>query len=117
MLHNVWLLYKELTVHVVFFSGVDVMFTEKNVQGAVKNVRDTERLGYWLRVIDRKSEEIEIQFSGDHQNRVKQHVKYFMDNDPLASWRRIIVVLDAMGEKEAAEKIRHLAEGLAGESR
>ncbi|CAI8058445.1 hypothetical protein GBAR_LOCUS31785 [Geodia barretti] len=40
-------------------------------------------------------------------------LKYFIGRDPLASWRRIIVVLDMMrgyGGREAADKIRHLAE-------
>ena len=41
-----------------------------------------------------------------------------MDHDPLASWRRVIVVLDSMyREKEGAEKIRHLAEAVTGEGR
>ena len=41
-----------------------------------------------------------------------------MDNDPLASWRRVIVALDTMrvyGGTVVADKIRHLAEPITGE--
>ena len=48
---------------------------------------------------------------------MKKYVDYFMDHNPLASWRRVIVSLDGSGEKEAADKIRHLAEGVTGEGR
>ena len=48
---------------------------------------------------------------------MKKYVDYFMDHDPLASWRRVIVSLDAMGEKEVADKIRHVAEAVRGEGR
>ena len=39
-----------------------------------------------------------------------------MDYDPAASWRRVIVTLDLMGEKESADKIRGLAEPVTGKS-
>ena len=48
----------------------------------------------------------------------KKYVDYFMDHDPLASWRGIIVVLDRLeywGEKQEADKI--LAEAVTGEDR
>ena len=48
---------------------------------------------------------------------MKEYVNYFMDHNPLASWRGVIVSLDGSGEKEAAEKIRHLAEPITGEGR
>lgn len=41
-------------------------------------------------------------------------VSYFMDNDPLASWRRIIVVLDGIDEKETVNEIRDRAEAIRG---
>ena len=96
-----------------------MIFTRNNVQTAVRDVWNTDFLGGWLGVPDRRREEIESQFSGNDGQVKKKYVDYFMDHDPLASWRRVIVVLDQLkllGE-EAAEKIRHLAEAVTGEGR
>ena len=95
---------------------VDVMFTRNNVQRAVRNVGNTDGLGIWLGVPERRRFEIRRQFR-DKGRQVEEYVTYFMNHDPLASWRRVIVVLDRMGEKEAADKIRHLAESVTGEDR
>ena len=96
---------------------VDTRFNRNNVRRAVWNVRDTDNLGICLRVPGRRREEIKSQFRGDRGQWVKKYVDYFMDHDPLASWRRVIVSLDRMEEKEAADKIRHLAEAVTGEGR
>ena len=96
---------------------VDTRFNRNNVRRAVWNVRYTDRLGHYLCVPRRRREEIKSQFRGDGGQRVKKYVDYFMDHDPLASWRRVIVSLDDMSEKEAADKIRHLAEAVRGEGR
>ena len=99
---------------------VDVMFTRNNVQRAVRNVRYTNVLGDFLGVPGRRREEIKRQFRGDVGRQVEECVTYFMNHDPLASWRRVIIVLDVMkgyGEKEGADKIRHLAESVTGEDR
>ena len=96
---------------------VDMRFTRNNVQRAVRNVRDTDHLGIYLCVPGWRREEIKSQFRGDGGQRVKKYVDYFMDHDPLASWRRVIVSLEKMEEKEAADKIRHLAEAVTGEGR
>ena len=93
------------------------MFTRNNVQRAVRNVRNTGGLGLWLGVPDRRRLEIQRQFMGDKGRQVEEYVTYFMNHDPLASWRRVIVVLDVYGEKEDADKIRHLAESVTGEDR
>ena len=96
------------------------MFTRNNVQRAVRNVGDTDYLGDYLGVPDRRLKEIERQFRGDKGRQVEEYVTYFMNHDPLASWRRVIVVLDEMkeyGGKEAADKIRHLTESVTGEDR
>ena len=94
-----------------------MIFTRNNVQTAVRDVRRTDDLGHWLCVPRRRREEIESQFSGNDGQVKKKYVDYFMDHHPLASWRRVIVVLDLIGEKEGAEKIRHLAEAVTGEGR
>ena len=95
-----------------------MIFTRNNVQTAVRDVRSTDRLGAWLGVPLRRRSEIESQFRGNDGQVKKKYVDYFMDHDPLASWRRVIVVLDALerygGEPE---KIRHLAEAVTGEGR
>ena len=96
---------------------VDTRFNRNNVRRAVWNVRNTDRLGGCLRVPDWRQREIKSQFREDGGQWVKKYVDYFMDHDPLASWRRVIVSLDEMGEKEAADKIRHLAEAVRGEGR
>ena len=96
---------------------VDMIFTRNNVQTAVRDVRWTDDLGDCLYVPRRRLSEIDSQFSGNDEQVKKKYVDYFMDHDPLASWRRVVVVLDFIGEKEAAEKIRHLAEAVTGEGR
>ena len=99
---------------------VDMMFTRNNVQRAVRNVRRADILGPWLGVPLRRLKDIQRQFRGDEGRQVEEYVTYFMNYDPLASWRRVIVVLDKMkliGGKDAADKIRHLAESVTGEDR
>ena len=96
---------------------VDTRFNRNNVRRAVWNVRNTDDLGMWLCVPDWRRWEIQSQFREDGGQWVKKYVDFFMDHDPLASWRRVIVSLDWLGEKEAADKIRHLAEGVTGEGR
>ena len=88
-------------------------FTTRNVQRAVREVKNTDILGYWLRVPESKRYEIQEQFSSVPQQ-VKAYINYFMEHDPVASWRAVIVALDAMGEKEAVDAIRHLAEPVTG---
>ena len=96
---------------------VDMIFTRKNVQTAVRDVWSTGGLGAYLYVPYWRQSEIESQFSGNDGQVKKKYVDYFMDHDPLASWRRVIVVLDSIYEKEGADKIRHLAEAVTGEGR
>ncbi|CAI8036877.1 hypothetical protein GBAR_LOCUS20664 [Geodia barretti] len=91
-----------------------MMFTRNNVQRAVRNMRNTGVLGSYLGVPWWRQVEIGSQLR-DKGQLVEEYVTYFMDHDPLASWRSVIVVLDRMkrfGEKEAADKIRHLAESV-----
>ena len=99
---------------------VDMMFTRNNVHRAVRNVRRADILGLWLGVPLRRLKQIQSQFRGDKGRWVEEYVTYFMDHDPLASWRRVIVVLDKMKlieDKKGADKIRHLAESVTGEDR
>ena len=93
-----------------------MIFTRKNVQRAVRQVKNTDSLGVWLGVPVTRRWEIQRQFSSVAQQ-VKAHINYFMDHDPLASWRSVIVALDELSEKEAADNIRHLAESITGRVR
>ena len=96
-----------------------MIFTRNNVQTAVRDVRSTDWLGACLCVPRRRLNEIVSQFRRNDGQVKKKYVDYFMDHDPLASWRRVIVVLDELkfwGE-EGADKIRHLAEAVTGEGR
>ena len=93
-----------------------MIFTRKNVQRAVRQVKDTDDLGVCLGVLPTRREESKRQFSSVPQQ-VKAYINYFMDHDPLASWRSVIVALDEIGEKEAADNIRHLAESITGRVR
>ena len=88
-------------------------FTTRNVQRAVREVKNTDRLGFCLGVPPSKRDEILEQFSSVPQQ-VKAYINYFMEHDPVASWRAVIVALDRMREKEAADAIRHLAEPVTG---
>ena len=76
-------------------------------------MKNTDELGYRLGVPELKQQEIKKQFSTVPQQ-VKAYINYFMEHDPVASWRAVIVALDVIGEKKAADAIRHLAEPVTG---
>ena len=94
-------------------SAVGMTFTTMNVLRAVREVKDTDRLGLQLRVPESKRREIASQFSSVPQQR-KALINYFIDHDPVASWRAVIVALDWMGEKRVADELHHLAEPVTG---
>ena len=102
-----------VTVYFLVFSAVDMTFTTKNIQKAVRDVKNTDSLGLWLGVPESKLDEIKRQFTSVPKQ-VKAYIDYFMAHNPEASWRAVIVALDVMGEKMAADAIRHLAEPLTG---
>ena len=88
-------------------------FTPINVLRAVQKVKDTDRLGLHMGISESKRQEIYAQFSSVPQQR-KSLIQYWMEQDPKASWRGLIVSLDGMGEKEVADNLRHLAEPITG---
>ena len=94
-------------------SAVDMTFSTMNVLRAVEEVEDIDGLGVSLNVPRWKRQEIYSQFSSGSQKK-KQLIKFWIEKDPVTSWRRMIVALDSMGKKEAADAIRHLAEPLTG---
>ena len=94
-------------------SVVDTTFTRMNVQRIVLKVKNIKDLEGWLGVpyLTRQR-----QFSSVAQ-RAKVYINHFMDHNPIASWRYVTVVLDAVKEKEVADNIRHLAEPITGRVR
>ena len=88
-------------------------FTTMNVLRAVREVKDTDDLGFYLGVPKSKRREIASQFSSVPQQR-KALINYFIDHDPVASWRAVIVALDEMEEKRVADELRYLAEPVTG---
>ena len=99
----------------VYLFGLGMLFTGGNVGKVVQKVWDADRLMMWLGVPEWKETEIKKQCPGDLQ--LRQCIKYFVDHNPVASWRSVIVALDGMGEKEVADEIRHLAEPVIGKGR
>ena len=95
-----------------------MIFTRNNVQTVLRGVRKIDYLGLVLGVSEWRRREIVSQFGGNDGQQKKKFVDYFMDHDPLASWRRVIGVLDELklfgGEPE---KIRYLVEAVTGECR
>ena len=94
---------------------VGVAFTTSNVQKAVERVERVWDHGLWLylRVPGSKRDEIKGQFSRLPQQK-QALMKYWKNRNPRASWRSLIVTLDAIEEERVADDIRHLAEPLSG---
>ena len=93
--------------------AIGVTFTPMNVLKAVQEVKDTDRLGDCLHIPESKRQEVYGWFSSVAEQR-KSLIQYWMERDPEASWRGLIVALDRMREKTVANKLRHLAEPVTG---
>ena len=102
-----------MAIYCVYCYAVGITLTTKNVQRAVQEVKDTDSLGHWLGVPLSIRKIIQSQFSSVPQQ-VNAYINYFMEHDPVASWRAVIVALDRMREKTTADAIRHLAEPITG---
>ena len=95
-------------------SGVAV--TPSNVLRAVREVEKWwGKLGLrdYLYIHESKEEEIMQNFP-DEMEQKKQSMTYWINTDPLASWRRLITELDRMEETKVADSIRSNAEPLTG---
>ena len=96
-----------------------VLLTPSNVVGLVREVRvwwggyGSESLAGWLSIPESKQDEIRRVFP-DEMDQKKQAISYWINTDPLASWRRLITALDIMIETELADSIRSNAEPLTG---
>ncbi|CAI8046504.1 hypothetical protein GBAR_LOCUS25733 [Geodia barretti] len=98
-----------------------VPLTTSNVLAVVREVKrwwgglGSMSLTSWLYIPESKQKEIMANFS-DEMDQKKQAISYWINTDPLASWRRLIVALDRMGETELADSIRSNAEPLTDDS-
>ena len=71
------------------------------------NVRDC------LCIPDYKYDSIKFEYHTD-QERLAELIKYWIFNDPWASWRKLIQRLDQRNESDIADRIRKYAEKLTG---
>ena len=74
---------------------------------------DPPSLAVCLYIPESKQNEIRHNFP-DEMDQKKQMIVYWINTDPLASWRRLITALDRMEETELADSIRSNAEPLTG---
>ena len=66
-----------------------------------------------LSIPQSKQDEIRRNFP-DEMEQKRQAISYWINTDPLASWRRLITALDEIGETKVADSIRSNAEPLTG---
>ena len=93
-----------------------VAVTPSNVLRAVREVKrwwGAGGLRDYLYIPESKEEEIWQSFP-DEMDHKKQSMTYWINTDPLASWRRLITALDDMGETKVADSTRSNAEPLTG---
>ena len=102
----------------------DVPLIPSNVMRAVREVKEwwSEAgtiyigggpLAFWLSIPQSKQDEIMRNFP-DEMEQKRQVISYWINTDPLASWRRLITQLDDMVETKVADSIRSNAEPLTG---
>ena len=101
------------------YSMAGVPLTTSNVLAVVKKVENwwgrpgTGSLTDRLFIPESKQREIKANFP-DELDQKKEAISYWINTDPLASWRRLIIALDLMRETELANSIRSNAEPLTG---
>ena len=99
------------------FLCAGVPLTPSNVVGLVREMRrwwgelGSMTLADWLFIPESKQDEIRRAFP-DEMDQKKQAISWWINTDPLASWRRLITALDMMIETELADSIRSNAEPL-----
>ena len=100
-------------------SMAGVPLTTSNVLAVVRKVKNWwSGEGIWsltgrLYIPESKQKEIKANFP-DELHQKKEAISYWINTDPLASWRRLIIALDRMRETELANSIRSNAEPLTG---
>ena len=102
----------------VFMCAAGVPLTPSNVMRALRELEEwrwweLRGLGVWLYIPHSKMTEITHNFPNTIDQK-KQYIYYWMQKDPLATWRRLINALSWMGETKLADSIRSNAEPLTG---
>ena len=103
----------------VFMCAAGVPLTPSNVMRALRELgegkwwKEYGGLGFWLSIPQPKMTEIKQNFPNTMDQK-KQFIYYWMQKDPLATWRRLINALYKMGETKLADSIRSNAEPLTG---
>ena len=101
------------------YSMAGVPLTTSNVLAVVREVKGwwsregSESLTNWLCIPESNQKEIMANFP-DEMDQKQQAISYWINTDPLASWRRLVIALDGVGEAELADSIRSNAEPLTG---
>ena len=101
------------------YSMAGVPLTTSNVLAVVKEVkRWWGGVGSWsltryLCIPESKQKEIKANFP-DEMDQKQQAISYWINTDPLASWRRLVIALDEVEETELADSIRSNVEPLTG---
>ena len=102
----------------VFMCAAGVPLTPSNVMRALRELEEGQwwkelGLGYRVRIPQCKMTEIKQNFPNTIDQK-KQCIYYWMQKDPLATWRRLINALYWMDETKLADSIRSNAEPLTG---
>ena len=96
-----------------------VPLTPSNVMRIVREIEKwwggagSGSLARWLYIPKSKQKEIRQKFA-DLMEQKKQSICYWINTDPLASWRRLITALDWMRQSHLADSIRPNVEPLTG---
>ena len=98
----------------------DIPLTTSNVVRLMKELRkwwkrefELSSLVEWLYIPKSKEDMIRLNFP-DEMDQKKQAMSFWINTDPLVSWRRLIRALDGIGETKLADSIRFNAEPLTG---
>ena len=101
------------------YSMAGVPLTTSNVLAVVREVKrwwggeESGSLTSLLCIPESKQKEIMANFQ-DEMDQKQQAISYWINTDPLASWRRLINALGRMEETELADSIRSNVEPLTG---
>lgn len=85
------------------------------VTGEITDLWGNHEFAYRLKVPDQKKKEIQLKYPTIKEQR-EQLIIYWMDWDPRASWRGMIVTLDGLNNTKLADTIRGYAEPILGKS-
>ena len=106
----------------VFMCAAGVPLTPSNVMRALRELEEGKwwkdkygdrGLGHYLYIPHSKITEIKQNLRNTIDQK-KQCILYWMQKDPLATWRRLINALYGMGETKLVDSIRSNAEPLTG---